>query len=196
LQAREHSTGAANAIRLDLRALTHAAHERVDMAFSQLSLTEPAGYATFLRAHSAVLPACERALTASGAESFLPDWPSRVRAPALRADLATIGAQPGAEIGDIGMLSPAAAFGMMYVLEGSRLGGAILARRLLDNPDVRCRAASRYLLHGEGQRLWPSFVAALESSPHVRADRQSTIASALQAFALFEAAANNARDAP
>jgi heme oxygenase len=196
LQAREHSAAQPHSIRADLRALTQAAHSRVDTAFSHLNLTDPAGYATFLQAHYAVLPACERALAASGAASLLADWPSRVRTPALRADMAAIGAQPGIEIAEMAALSPAAAFGAMYVLEGSRLGGAILARRLLANPDARCRAASRYLRHGEGQHLWPSFIAALDSAPHVQADRHSAIASALHIFSLFETAANNTRDAP
>jgi heme oxygenase len=174
--------------------LSAQAHERVDAAFGRFSLTDPSGYRYFLQAHGAVFPVCERALAASGAADLLADWPSRVRSPALLADLETVGAAPGPEIPDLPPLSPASAFGMMYVLEGSRLGGAVLARRLLTNPDERCRNASRYLLHGEGLRLWPNFVAAMEASPHVAQDPQSVIDSALRTFGLFEAAAINTRD--
>ncbi len=171
--------------------MTAPAHERVDTAFSRFSLTDPVGYRLFLQAHHAVLPVCERALAASGAAGLLADWPSRVRAPALLADMAAVGVGPGPEVPALAPLSPAAAFGMMYVLEGSRLGGAVLARRLLTNPDERCRTASRYLLHGEGLRLWPNFVTAMERSPHVTQDPQSVVASALQTFGLFAAAAIN-----
>jgi len=172
-----------------LRALTAPAHERVDAAFSHLSLTDPTGYRRFLHAHQMILPECERVLAESGAADLLPDWPSRVRAPALAADIATVGGMPAPGIARLAPLSPAGVWGMLYVLEGSRLGGAVLARRVQDNPDPLCRAATRYLRHGEGLRLWPGFVAALEAAPVVQDDPDTVIASALAAFDLFEAAA-------
>lgn len=189
MQAVEHHSSLQASVRFDLRGATASAHERVDAAFGGLSLTDPVGYASFLQAHHAVLPACEAALAASGTAGLLADWPSRVRTSALRADLTAIGVLPQPVTVKLALLSPAAAFGMMYVLEGSRLGGAVLARRLLMNPDQRCRGAARYLRHGEGLGLWPRFVRALEASPHVREDPEAVLASALHTFGLFEAAA-------
>jgi len=76
----------------------------------------------------------------------------------------------------------------MYVLEGSRLGGAVLARRVADNPDAACRKATRYLRHGERQGLWASFLAMFDASPHVRDNEAAVIAGALAAFAMFAGA--------
>ncbi len=177
--------------RMSLRALTAPAHERVDAAFSHLNLTDPAGYRRFLHAHYAILPECERVLAESGATDLLPDWPSRVRVPALAADIATVGGVPARGIARLAPLSPAGVWGMMYVLEGSRLGGAVLARRVQDNPDPLCRTATRYLRHGQGLGLWPSFVAALEAAPAVQDEPDAVIASAMAAFDLFEAAAQS-----
>ena len=59
-------------------------------------------------------------------------------------------------------------FGALYVLEGSRLGAKLLVPDLLAGGSTRVRAATRYLRHGEGHRLWQSFLAHLESSQATR----------------------------
>ena len=78
---------------------------------------------------------------------------------------------------------------MTYVLEGSRLGGAVLLRRVLANPDGSCRAATAFLRHGAGGALWPSFVAALEGERYVAGLLKAATAGAEAAFAAFERAA-------
>lgn len=173
-----------------LRSSTRAAHERVDARFSRFDLTTRHGYHRFLLAHHAVLPALELRLAASGAAALLADWPTRLRAPALAADLRQFGgALP--VLGDgAPPLSPPAAFGMMYVLEGSRLGGAVLARRVLGNDDPGCRTATSYLRHGERLGLWASFVAAFDASDTVRDNRDEVVAAARDAFDLFVHAAD------
>lgn len=175
-------------VRGRLRAATLQAHARVDLRFSQYDLGRIEQYRPFLQAHDAVLPGCERVLRASGAERLIADWPCRVRADALAADLGTVG---GTSVDGpaLALLGPAAVFGMVYVLEGSRLGGSVLARRVLAGADPRCRDATRYLRHGEGLRLWPSFLAALEASAEVRDDPEAAVASAVATFGLFERAA-------
>lgn len=172
-----------------LKAATRRAHERVDQRYSEFDLADAGHYRRFLIAHQAVLPACEQLLTRSGAVRLLADWPLRLRTPALLADLATVGASPVPAAHTIAPLSPAAAFGMLYVTEGSRLGGAVLAQRVLHNADARCRAATRYLRHGEGRRFWPSFLATFETALDLIGPLDLVIASALGTFELFEAAA-------
>ncbi|GAA3996661.1 hypothetical protein GCM10022211_02180 [Sphingomonas humi] len=81
--------------------------------------------------------------------------------------------------------------GALYVLEGSRLGGAILARHVGAAADPRCRTATRYLLHGEGERLWPSFVSYFNASDVVRHSLPEVIAAARHTFSLFETAARD-----
>ena len=172
-----------------LKAQTRTAHERVDNAFMRFDLSQLAGYRCFLEAHHAVLPACERVLALSGAATLLADWPTRVRTPALKHDLMTLrGHQPDAT-GCTVPIVPAAAFGMLYVLEGSRIGGAVLASRLPANSDAIRQGATKYLRHGEGLHLWSSFVAALNASPVVCAQMDAVLASALHTFTLFEVAA-------
>ncbi len=175
--------------RARLKHATRGAHDRLDALFSALDLTDPNGYRRFLAVQGKVLPRCEAILAASGAAHLLPDWTLRVRTPALAHDLAAIGGQATAVHGDVAAAGPAASFGMMYVLEGSRLGGAVLARRVDANEDPACRGATRYLRHGVGQGLWPSFVSALDAAECVADDLAACIAGAAQTFALFEAAA-------
>ena len=177
-------------VRDRLRAVTREAHERVDRRFSGYDLGDPEAYRGFLEAHHAVLPGCEYMLEASGAAALVDDWAHRLRTPALVADLVSLGARPVRATPTLRRLTPAAAFGMLYVLEGSRLGGAVLARRVLAGASARCRGATRYLRHGEGLRLWPSFLAALEASGDVRDDPDAAVASAIETFGLFEPAAS------
>ena len=177
------------AVRDRLRAATLDAHERVDRRFSRCDFTSTRDYRCFLEAHHAVLPGCEQMLAASGADRLIDDWMRRVRTPALVADLADLGRNPTPAAAPTTRLSPAAAFGMLYVLEGSRLGGAVLARRVLAGGNPRCGEATRYLRHGEGSRLWPSFLAALEASGDVRDDPDAVVASAIETFGRFEQAA-------
>jgi heme oxygenase len=74
---------------------------------------------------------------------------------------------------------------MLYVLEGSRLGGRLLLRRTLANPDPQVRSATRYLGHGGGRDLWRPFLEQLEASTAVAAAPDTAIAGAREAFALF-----------
>lgn len=180
-----------------LRAATRAAHERVDAKFSRFDLTTRPGYRSFLATHSAVLPALEATLSRSGAADLLPDWPTRLRAPSLAADLVSIGgtSRMTADGANEPVDAPAA-LGMLYVLEGSRLGGAVLAGRVANNVDADCRGATRYLRHGERRGLWASFVAAFDASEHVRDNPDEVIGGALTAFDLFARATDDARARP
>lgn len=133
-----------------LRARMAGEHAMVDAAFSCFDLADPGSYVSFLRAHAAVLPSIERALAA---DSSLPPW--RTRTEALTRDLATFGLgtpQPFS----IEIPSLAEKFGLLYVIEGSRLGGRLLLRRV--NPAF----SSNYLaaIHEPGE--WRAFIDALE----------------------------------
>jgi heme oxygenase len=80
---------------------------------------------------------------------------------------------------------------MLYVLEGSRLGGKLLLRRALADPDPRIRAATRYLAHGDGSGLWQAFLERLEASAAVARSHDAAIAGAREAFALFAPGASH-----
>ena len=107
-----------------LRARTSARHDAVDSAFGAFRLDRADSYRDFLLAHARALPAAEAVLLAT---SDLPGW--RPRTPLLAQDVAEAG---GTMPAPIPFVAPTAAFawGVLYVVEGSRLGGAMLARQV------------------------------------------------------------------
>ena len=183
---------AAAALRERLRTSTREAHARVDRAFLRFDLSRRDGVAAFLGVHARVLPPLEAALEVAGAEALLPDWADRRRSVALAQDLESLG-EPWPEpmpapvfAGDAEIL------GGLYVLEGSRLGGAVLARRIARSDDAAARQAVRYLAHGEHRRFWPTFVPVLNGDSAALARPDRVEAAALVAFATFEAALDEA----
>ena len=176
-----------------LRQSTAHAHAVVDQRFGALIGDDISRYAEFLLASAEAILPLEDALTQAGASRILPDWGARKRAQALRDDLDTIGEKPQRRSAVDGIGGEAHQFGMLYVLEGSRLGARILLRGAQASADPRVRAATRYLRHGEGQRFWPTFLSRLESSDAVRSAPSETVAGAQAAFALFAGAGDGAR---
>jgi len=106
-----------------LRTATAAKHEAVDAAYGRFHLADPASYGRFLTAHARALPGFEQVL---GQVSALPRFMPRARL--LQDDLFALRLTMPATLPVARPESDAAAFGMLYVVEGSRLGGAILAR--------------------------------------------------------------------
>ncbi len=175
------------AARLELRDATAEDHATVDEAYSRFDLSELAGYRTFLRAQHACLEPLEAALTAAGAERLLPAWPSRRRTGLLKQDLKDLGVRIEAEptLAVLPDLSePAGVLGAIYVLEGSRFGGSVLARR------VRPGAPSRFLGAGTEPQAWRTLVAALD---HHLGDEPALATAAACASAVFAAFASAAR---
>jgi len=111
--------------RAALRSATAAKHDAVDTAFGRFDLSDRASYGQFLTTHARVLPAVERALAACPA---LPTFGPR--AALLRADLEALGLSIPQILAVADPQSEAAAFGALYVIEGSRLGGAMLAKQV------------------------------------------------------------------
>ena len=170
-------------LRQALRAGTRDAHARLDSALPSLAFSEPQLYAAFLRWHAAILPPCENALEQAGITRLIPDWAERRRTPALMADLRALGAACPPPAAVELPAQDAALIGTAYVLEGSRLGGAALARTV---PAPLRPAATAYLEHGAGARLWPRFVEIIDALPDI--DILAATAAANRTFALFEAA--------
>ena len=115
--------------RIALREATAAKHATVDAAFGSYDLADRIAYGRFLTAHARALPAVEAALRGNAA---LPAFGPRTAL--LRADLAALGLAMPEPLPAPEPASDAAAFGALYVTEGSRLGGAMLARAV--SPDL------------------------------------------------------------
>jgi heme oxygenase len=170
---------APSSVRVALRAATADEHTRLDAMFGRFDLGNPLAYPRFLRAHARALAPIEAAIAAV---LGLEGW--RLRTPLIVADLVALG-----EVlpPSLPLLVPNGArlWGMRYVVEGSRLGGALLAR------SVGAGLPSAYLgaRHGAGE--WRRFLDELEraAAGGGEAWRDEAIAGAREAFALFAAGA-------
>lgn len=160
-----------------LRTATAAAHDSVDSAFAGYDFADPSEYRAMLLAHARALPTAE----ARAAQIWCA---LRRRTPLLAADLAALGASVDLPI-ETASGGEAAAWGALYVVEGSRLGGGILAKR------VGAGLPHAYLsaVHQPGE--WRTIRTAIDTAaaPQDEAWHAAMIAGALDTFALYEAAA-------
>lgn len=171
-----------------LRQATSSLHAELDTQVTSLLNGGERGYVAFLRGSAGAVFPIEHALEAARIASILPDWKQHSRRQALSLDLADFEAIPEDVLSFPDIHSDAFGLGVLYVLEGSRLGASLLARRLSESPSKRVRTATRYLNHGTGQRLWPRFLECLETTQSVRLATHEAIAGAQCAFATFTAA--------
>lgn len=176
-------------LRLRLRTATAPLHERVDAAFSSFDLGSLEGYRAFLRAHAQVLRPLEFELEASGIETMLADWPWRSRRRQLQADLIELGDSAPCPRASAAPHGPGWCWGAVYVIEGSRLGGRVLAKRVAEaNP----HAPLRYLAFSDAAPSWPAFIDQLDL--HAAAcPWNDVLAGACEVFERFVQAAQTQR---
>ncbi|MDI1297306.1 MAG: biliverdin-producing heme oxygenase [bacterium] len=161
-------------IRHVLRAATTDDHLRVDASFSHFSLASPKSYRSFLRAHARALGAIEPAAR-----------PYASRLTLLADDLAVLGDRMPDSAPWTMEEGEGFRWGLLYTLEGSRLGGAMLARRV--GPGL----PHRYLSAAHEKGEWVAFQHALDVAA-MRADEDwvdAAVRGASTAFALFADAA-------
>lgn len=167
-----------------LRAATADAHRRVDAAFSRFDLATRPGYAGFLAAQAAAFLPLEAALDEAGAAALLDDWPERRRGEALRADLAALNVTLPELFPAPSFLSgKAPLFGAIYVLEGSRLGGAVLKRA------VPREFPRRFLDARQPAGSWRRLLQSLDEHLTRQGDLDAAAHAAMEVFARFEAGA-------
>jgi heme oxygenase len=175
-------------VRSLLRRKTSHLHNEVDAAFARFNLGTRPGYSGFLLAHAHATPSLEATLMKASSP-----WPFRARTPALQADLASLNLPWPSVAADIEKeCSIGALWGLLYVLEGSRLGGGVIASGI--GSDFPRRYLESRHLKGE----WVKFQTALESAaegaePTFVAD---AVAGAERAFALYARAARGASSTP
>ncbi|TCD22252.1 heme oxygenase [Pseudomonas sp. IC_126] len=171
-------------LRARLRHATAPLHAQVDAAYAGFDFNHEGGYVHFLRAHSRALGAVEVALEQAGIVRLLNDWPTRTRRHLLLADLSELDSPAPTTLPLPELLDEASCWGAAYVLEGSRLGGRILAKR---QRQFDPSAPVSYLEHGDVARLWPTFLARLETAGC--SSWPAILAAAEATFALFMAGA-------
>jgi heme oxygenase len=182
----------APSLRDTLRSATAGAHAALDGALMPpgASWTRER-YVAFLQATLAVVSAAEPAVNA-----VLPDFtPSgeRTRASRLRDDLAALGQRvfPPPSPALARVPGAAAAYGTAYVLEGSQLGGRVIAGHVAGALALGDEALAYLRPAGApaGSR-WRTFVAGLDAFGAAASEHDWNIAAAWasRTFAAFEAA--------
>jgi heme oxygenase (biliverdin-IX-beta and delta-forming) len=112
-----------------LRRATRAQHERIDSLVSLHRMQDPAHYARVLRVFASFLAGWEPSVAAA-----LPEWQQWLAARSRRAfllqDLRQLRLEAPPPAPWPGFAHAASAWGSVYVLEGSALGGQFIARSL------------------------------------------------------------------
>lgn len=169
--------------RNSLRGATDHLHRDLDRMVASFKLGDATHYRRFLQASAATLIAIEQLLESAGVAALVPDWDERCRRDFILADLHSLDSQVQPLALRRTAPTPAEVFGILYVLEGSRLGAQVLLEQVLASTDERVRNASAYLQHGQST-LWRSFLQQLET--HEAADDQTqTVSGAVYAFTMF-----------
>lgn len=164
-----------------LKNATLGHHQRVDATFSSARLDDQESYARFLLAQAAAHIPVERALERGGIAALISDWPQRQRSVALEADLAEIGRSTPPAIDELRLSGEPELLGALYVLEGSRLGGAVLRR------SVPAGFPARFL-GGADSAAWRALLKLLDTRLRDDSDLHSAITAAGKVFTLFETA--------
>lgn len=164
-----------------LRAGTAAEHDRVDRLFSRFDLGRMEDYRLFLSAQAAAHLPVEAALDAASAERVMADWPARRRAHLLLADLQQLALPRPEPVEAPELVGDAAIIGAIYVLEGSRLGGAMLKRSL---PDI---VPQLFLGAAQPAGSWRKLLESLDHFLYETSAFESALRTAKQVFQRFEA---------
>lgn len=164
-----------------MRASTRADHDLVDALFGTFDLGSAPSYGAMLRAHAGALLPIEDWLAAGDISLW------EARGPALREDLAALDlAVPETEPLHWAR-DEATYWGTAYVLEGSRLGGAMIERQL--QPGL----PRAYLgqVHAPGH--WRAFLAALDERARIGGAQwqADAVAAAQRTFDAFARAARS-----
>ncbi|MDT2020843.1 biliverdin-producing heme oxygenase [Methylocella sp. CPCC 101449] len=176
-------------LRHQLRTATNDAHRHLDALFTQLDLRARTSYLSFLEASASALLPLEARLTQRGAAALLDDWPDRTRSEALMRDIRMLGGTV-APLSVRDDLDAAEMTGIIYVLEGSRLGARMLIKTVSASSDPALVSATAYLSHGVGQPLWQNFLSFLDRLTLTPKEIERAIVGARYAFGLFAAGAS------
>lgn len=172
-----------------LRAATRTQHERLEERLATIDEAWTVRrYRSFLRMSFAVVAPTETSLCHHLGAVFAAPPPGD-RAERLRADLASLGSAAAETAGKSPafMATRADAFGAGYVLQGSLLGGAVIARQLRMDCGQRDVQTTYVELYGPGlSAAWKAFCDALNGFGD-HADTQSRERAVAAAVATFDA---------
>ena len=177
--------------RQSLRDATRALHDRVETAVDLPARANTMdGYRGLLRAMLGLFAPIEDRLAALPWARAGLDLDAHRRAPLLRADLRQFAgdADPARPCTDLpAPATLAAGFGCLYVLEGSALGGQIIAREAAASLGLGPETTRFFRSDGrEVGRTWRAFGAALDGYVTTPERLDEATAAASQTFEAFE----------
>lgn len=170
--------------RRELRLRTADMHDRVDSLFSRSDLSTRDGYAGFLLAQARAHLSVEDALDAAGAVNFVADWNQRRRSALLLDDLERLDLTPPARLHHEVARTQAAVIGGIYVLEGSRLGGALLKRSVAPGLPISFLSAS-------DPAGWRRLIEIIDARLSTEDEISAAVDAARAVFETFEASAQH-----
>jgi heme oxygenase len=141
-------TEAADAL-ATLRRATRVHHDRIDALMDLRRMQDRAHYARVLGVFDAFLAGWDPAGAAALPARWHPWLRARSRRPFLLQDLRALGAAPGPAAHIPPFAGPASAWGSVYVMEGSALGGQFITRSLAQAGLHPARGAAYF--HGWGE---------------------------------------------
>lgn len=165
--------------RFALKRATDAVHDELDRRLSSLDLGSAEGYRTFLFIQARVVPPLEAALDRFGLADHVEGWSSHHRAHLLAEDLAVLDCALPEPVAVPAIVTLSQALGCAYVLEGSRLGGRLVSKR------VRPEMPTSFLNPTKQAQAWPALVEALDSQLTTGPSIQEAKQSAYACFELF-----------
>jgi len=173
-----------------LREATAQTHAQVEalphMADLAAGALTPERYGQVLRCHLAILAPWERTHAPWLDTLAVQGWRYRRRATALRHDLAALGLAQDVAAGPAPQAAGAAqAWGMLYVVEGSMLGGRIIARQLRLRQPALAPALAYFDLGSADPAAWRRFQGCLDAALPDAAAREQAAAGAAMMFARF-----------
>ncbi|EKQ59196.1 heme oxygenase [Xanthomonas citri pv. malvacearum str. GSPB2388] len=174
---------------LALRHATQDAHRLVEAMPLMQALAQgqvdSAAYGQILRRHHALLAGFEARLGNWLTTLVGNGWHYRRRVPALRDDLRALGQQPDLPAALPASADDAARWGMLYVIEGSQLGGRVIARNLRKQQPALAGALRYFELADGDPAGWRRFQAALDRRLATPSARDAAIGGAQAMFAHF-----------
>lgn len=175
-------------LRFALKEATEKQHLSVEKSLDIMSVQALPGYVEKLRRFHAFYQANEPALAAYLEDHGLDFYRSRMKEPLLERDLSFLSAeartpQPAAPLSYNNI---AEAFGALYVIEGSTLGGQLISRHLRDVFKLSAEGGVAFFSgYGpETGKKWREFCELLEI--HASHDSAGAIAGAKNAFTAME----------
>lgn len=167
-----------------LRSATRSHHAAIEGLVHLEALRDRTHYARVLQSFDAFLPHWEAAVAAALPPDLANWMRRRSRRRLLRDDMRVLGLEPVADTAPaVALPSAAAALGALYVIEGSALGGQLIAAEVARQPWGARGGAAFFTGWGAATgRMWREFRLLVDADVTTAVQRQQACAAACATF--------------